>query len=233
MRNLLRRLALRVAPLLVALSASGAAAQNIESPYRFVDPGQQLSPFVGYIASDAGAIDLGPESAMAYGLRYGIRLSGPFSVEAAATVFPTSRAIQDTAIVGTDTTTVPTGGEADLLIGLITADLRFDVTGPRTWHRLMPYALLGLGAGLALSDDEDADADVDPDIRYEYGTRLIGELGLGVEWFPTDRLTLRLDARNMLWQIDAPNGLEILAREVPTEEWVQNFLLSAGVAFRF
>jgi hypothetical protein len=118
-----------------------------------------------------------------------------------------------------------------MTIGIVSADLRFDITGPRTWHRLMPFALLGLGAAFTLSEEDDADADLDPNVRYDYGTRLVGELGLGTEWFPTDRVTLRLDARNMLWKIEAPTAMRTV--DGPIDEWVQNFLLSAGVSFRF
>ena len=217
--------------LLLALSASAAAAQEIDSPYRFVDPGQQVNVFVGGIEADAGTLGLGPEPDMAFGARYGIRLTGPFSVEAAATVFPTARTIQDTVIVGADTSLVSTGVETDMTLGILTAGLRFDVTGARTWHRLMPFALLGLGGAFVVHQDDEADADVDSKVRYDFGTRLVGELGAGVEWFPTERFTVRLDARNMLWKIKAPDGL--LTIETPTDEWVQNFLLSAGVSFRF
>lgn len=227
----MRHLHFRLLALLLAPGVTDLAAQEIESPYRFVDPGQQVNAYVGRIFTDPGTLDLGPESGMTYGLRYGIRLTGPFSVEAAGMVFPTTRAIQDTVIVGPDTSVAATGAEADLLIGIVTADLRFDITGPRTWHRLMPFALLGLGAAFTLSEDDAADLDVGSDLRYDFGTRLVGDLGVGVEWFPLERLTLRLDARNMLWQIDAPRGLQTL--DAPIEEWVQNFLLSAGVSFRF
>lgn len=218
--------------MVVALSASGAAAQDIDSPYRFVDPGQQVNAFIGAIETDVGALGLGPESDIAYGLRYGIRLAGPFSVEAAATMFPTARAIQDTVISGADTSLVATGVEADMTIGVIAADLRFDLTGPRTWHRLMPYALLGIGAAFKITEDDAADESLEPNVRYDFGTRLVGELGLGVEWIPIDRFALRLDARNMLWKIEAPVALQTLD-DAPSEEWVQNFLLSAGVSFRF
>ena len=227
----MRSLHFRASALLLALSASTASAQNIESPYRFVDPAQQVNVFAGGIESDAGTLGLGPESDMAFGARYGIRLSGPFSVEGAVTIFPTNRGIQDTIISGADTSLVSTGAEAGMTIGIVTADLRFDITGPRTWHRLMPFALLGIGGAFAITEDDAADEALDPNLRYDFGTRLVGELGLGVEWFPADHLTLRLDARNMLWKIEAPPGLQNL--DAPTEEWVQNFLLSAGVSFRF
>ena len=217
--------------LLLALATPGADAQEIDSPYRFVDPGQQINAFVGLIETQRGSLDLGPESAMAYGLRYGLRLTGPFSIEGAAAVFPTSRIVQDTAIVDGDTIVRATDIEADLTLGLVTADLRFDITGPRTWHRIMPFALLGVGAAFTVSSDDAADADLDSGLRYDFGTRLVGELGAGVEWFPLEQVTVRLDARNMLWKIEAPLGLRTL--DAPIEEWVQNFLLSAGVSFRF
>lgn len=215
----------------LALSASGVAAQDIASPYRFVDESQHATAFVGLMATDPGTLDLGPESGLAFGARYGIRLSGPFVIEAQAAFFPTSRAVQDTVIGAADTAVVATGAEADLNIGVVSAALRFDITGPRTWHRLMPFALLGVGAAFTLSQEDGVDDDVESDVRYDFGTRLLGELGLGVEWFAADRLALRLDARNLLWRIDAPLGLQQL--DAPNQEWVQNFLLSAGVSFRF
>lgn len=228
----MRSLHFKAVALLLALNASSAAAQDIDSPYRFVDPGQQVNAFIGAIETDVGTLGLGPESDIAYGLRYGIRLAGPFSVEGAATVFPTARAIQDTVIAGADTSLVATGVEADMTIAVLAADLRFDLTGPRTWHRLMPFALLGVGAAFKLTEDDAADESLEPEVRYDFGTRLVGELGVGVEWIPVDRFALRLDARNMLWKIEAPAALQTL-EDAPSEEWVQNFLLSAGVSFRF
>lgn len=230
MRNPLNHLRLFIVAGSLVLSATAAAAQDIASPYRFIDRSQHVNAFVGLVETDPGTLNLGPESGMAYGGRYGIRLSGPFVIEAQAALFPTSRAVQDTVVSATDTAVVEIG-EADLTLGVASAALRFDITGPRTWHRLMPFALLGVGAAFTLSDEDGVDSELDPDIRYEFGTRLLGELGLGVEWFAADRLTLRFDARNMLWRVNAPLGLQQL--DAPNEEWVQNFLLSAGVSFRF
>ena len=217
--------------LLLAASASSLSAQEIDSPYRFVDEAQQVHAFLGGITTDKGTLDLGPESDLAYGLRYGIRLAGPFAVEASATMFPTARTVQDTAISGADTTLVPTGAESSMTIGIATANLRFDITGPRTWHGLMPFTLLGVGGAFVLSEDDEIDADLESNVRYDFGTRLVGELGVGVEWIPTSHLSVRVDGRNMLWKIKAPVGLQTL--DAPSEEWVQNFLLSAGVSFRF
>jgi hypothetical protein len=227
----LRRLLLSSVLLFSSASASALAAQDIDSPYRFVDQAQQVHAFVGGISTERGALDLGPESDLAFGLRYGIRLAGPFAVEASATVFPTARAIHDLVIDGADTTLVPTGAEASMTLGIATANLRFDITGPRTWHRLMPFTLLGVGGAFVLSEDDEADADLESNVRFDFGTRLVGELGVGVEWIPTDHLSVRVDGRNMLWKVKAPTGLQTL--DAPTEEWVQNFLLSAGVSFRF
>lgn len=215
----------------LALAATGASAQEVPSSYEFIDETQHANVFVGLVETDRGTLELGPESGIAYGGRYGIRLSGPFVIEGQVALFPTSRAVQDTVISATDTTVVATGAEADMTLGIVSAALRFDITGARTWNRLLPFALLGVGAAFTLTDEDGVDSDVASDVRYEFGTRLLGELGLGAEWFATDRLALRLDARNMLWRIDAPLGMQLL--DAPNAEWVQNFLLSAGVSFRF
>lgn len=221
-----------VIAMVLAALASPLAAQRIDSPYRFVDTTQQLGVFAGYVFTDPGSLDLGPESAAAFGARYGIRVTGPFSIEGSAMVLPTSRLVRDTAVSagGTDTTHT-TVGEADMTLAAVYADLRFDVTGPRTWNGLMPYVVFGVGAAFPISNEDAADEDLPSGDRYRFGTRLVGDLGLGVEWFPLERWTVRLDARDFLWKIEVPQGLRTL--DTPEDEWVQNFMLSAGVSFRF
>lgn len=216
----------------ISVAATPLEAQRIDSPYRFVDSKQELNAFAGYVFTDPGVVDLGPEDAMAFGLRYAIRVTGPFELEGQAMVLPTNRMVRDTAIStnGADTSVVSIG-ETSLTVAAISASLRFDLTGPRTWHGVMPFVDVGIGGVFRGGGDDSVNADLDPDLRYRFKTGLLGELGAGFEWIPTDRWSVRVDARDVLWKVRVP--LALRSENVASEEWTQNFALSAGLALRF
>jgi hypothetical protein len=213
-----------------ALSAGPADAQRIDSPYRFIETRHVLAPFSGYLHTEPGAARLGPEPAAYFGARYSFRVSGPFNIDAGAAVAPTHRIVLDTLDADTALDVV---GEADYTFGLVDAALRFDLTGPRTFHGLLPYAISGVGVAFRLSGDDTLDEELDPNLRWDPGTSFAGQIGMGVEWLATRQLSLRLDARDYLWKISAPPGFATLGPEVPAEEWVQNFGVSLGLGYRF
>jgi opacity protein-like surface antigen len=225
MKSFLARL-----PLAAALSLSTAAlaeAQQIRTPYRFLETSQSIGLLAGYGLTGRGQLELGPESAPLGGVRYGIRVSGPFSAEGDVTLLPSRRMVLDT--VPGDTA-LSTRGQADMQILTVHAALRFNVTGPRTYRRLQPYAVAGIGLGWDLKRDDDQDIALPGDVRFRYGTRFLGTLGGGVEWFATDRYSLRVDARNVLWKLNTPppflRGQAGLVR--PPDQWTQNLYLTLG-----
>ena len=218
---------------LMLLVAGPASAQRINTPYRFFEEKQAVGVAVAYINTDKGSIGLGPESGAAYGARYHIRLSGPFFVEAEGLYFPSTRAVLDTTVVGD--TAFTKVGEANTDIAIFQASLRLQLTGQRTWNRILPFFLLGVGAGLEVKDDDDADSAVPGEARFELGTTFAGQFGAGIEFFPVERLALRIDARNVLWQLKAPQALldVDIGRTLPEEEWTNNLTASVGLTFHF
>ncbi len=217
---------------LLLLGAGTASAQRIPSPYRYVDESQSITLFGGYVLTDAGALELGPRSGPIGGLRYSLRLGGPFNVEASAGYLPTTRIVWDTAGVDQPPERL---GEADLSLLLADASLRFNITGPRTYHGFMPFALLGGGIALAVSEDDDLEeaAELAAGTRFDFGTRFAGHVGAGIEWFAMRRLALRAEARDVFWKLGTPQAFQALELDVPDSEWVQNFVLSLGVAYHF
>ncbi|MFW6202397.1 MAG: outer membrane beta-barrel protein [Gemmatimonadota bacterium] len=230
--------------LLAAAAAADASAQEgISSPFRFVEETQSLGLFGGYALTDEGALDLGPESAYGVGLRYTLRISGPFTAEATATYLPATRTVFDTTRVdgGFDPL-----GEADLSLAILQAALRFDLTGPRTYYGFQPYIVTGIGAAVDVSDSDAAFRDelvaeaVDPSaVVYDFGTTFAAQVGAGIEWFVSRRVTVNADVRDLFWEIEAPaafvepgTGTEP-ALDVPSEEWVQNFVFQLGLSYRF
>jgi hypothetical protein len=221
---------------LVATPAPGAG-QQIRSPYRFLEKTQAGGLFVGYLGADRGQFDLGPGSSPLFGARYGIRLSGPFTIEGEASFLPTSRFVigldQDTVAADSIVSRpVRVGRESDQSLLLLLAGLRFNLTGPRTFRNLQPYLLVGGGAVIELSD-EDRGTDLPPDVRFDFGTSFAGQLGGGIEWFVMRRLGLRLDGRLVFWEIDMPRAFREEVPRAPDDEWVQHFYVSAGAAIHF
>jgi hypothetical protein len=223
-------------PLLaLMLAAAGSAdgqAQSIPSPYRFIETSQRVGVTGGYVFSSEGALGLGPQSAPFMGARYSIRISGPFTAEGEVGFVPTTRMVWDT--VAGDTTRQVIG-EANMSIALASAALRFNITGPRTWHRLQPFLILGGGLAIDLSGEAEAEEDLSDPVRFDFGTSFAGHLGGGVEWFLSPGWSLRVDGRNTLWKLETPDAFFTTDRGllIPTDEWAQNFVLSAGLAIHF
>ncbi|MGQ0560365.1 MAG: hypothetical protein ACT443_00670 [Gemmatimonadota bacterium] len=222
-----------ILPVLALAAALPVQAQQIPSPYRFLDTSQEAGVFVAHVAPAKGILGLGSESGIAFGARYSIQLSGPFVIEAEAQYFPTSHVVLDTALVDSVFRVI---GTADHSLITGTASLRVNLTGPRTWNKLQPFVQFGLGAVLEANRDQDAVDQAPPNARYELGTSFAGLLGLGVAWIPADRFAIRLDGRNLLWKIKTPAGLldrRIRGAIVPTDEWVQNVGVSVGASILF
>ncbi|HET9440767.1 MAG TPA: outer membrane beta-barrel protein [Longimicrobiales bacterium] len=220
--------------LLLLAGAGPALGQRIDTPYRFFEETQGIGLTAAYISTDKGSIGLGPESGVAFGGRYHIRLSGPFFVEAEALYFPTTRAVFDTVVVAADSAFQQVG-EADIGLAVAHASLRFHLTGQRTWNRILPFVLLGVGVAVEATDDEAADADVPGEARFDFGTTFAGQVGAGIELFPAERLAIRIDGRTVLWQLETPQALlgRDIGRTVPTEEWTNNFTASVGLSIHF
>ena len=221
--------------LLIALflpSQRAAAQVSINSPYRFIDQSQAFGIWGGTVSSSKGTVDIGPQGGPIVGLRYGIRLSGPFTIEADVGYFPSTRAVRDSVVVNNQREQI---GEADinLLIGLAT--LRFNLTGARTWHGLQPFVGFGGGAAVDLAGSTPQEEALPADIHFDFGTSFAGHFGGGIEWFPSDRLTVRLDARNELWKVATPFAFLLgpLGVETPEDEWVQNGVFTLGLSYRF
>lgn len=228
----------------LALHATPADSQAITSPYDFVETSMGFWGFGSAVFTDRGPLSVGPGSGYAAGLGYTVRISGPFNFDSRVAYLPTSRRVfevvpvppEDTALVREDPTVgVNEIGTADLDLLLLDASLRFDVTGPRTWYRLQPYALIGAGAVLRVASENAAEEALpeDNDVRVRFRNGFTGHVGAGVEWHVTDRFTVRADARDTLWKVHLPDGFFVDNRILSQEEWVQTAHLSLGLAFRF
>lgn len=244
-RNVIKRYATAaVAALAVtaAVTPAPAASQGITSPYDFVESSMGIWAFGSAVLTDRGTLDIGPGSGYAAGLGYTIRVSGPFNFDARAAYMPTSRRVfnvlsADSAEVREDPRVgLEQLGTADLDLLLLDTSLRFDLTGPRTWNQLQPYAVVGAGVALRIRSDEGAEEllpEDNDDLRVEFESGVTGHAGAGVEWYVSDRFSVRADARDLFWKIHVPRGFFVDGRVVAEEQWVQTAHLSLGAVYRF
>lgn len=218
--------------LLAFLSPGEIRGQEIPSPYRFLDTRQEAGPFLGTLSPGTGRFGYGPSPAMAFGARYGIRLSGPFGLEGVATYMPTTRDLIDPGRDEGDRKI----GEVDSHILAVDARLRFSVIGDRTWHGLNPFAFIGGGLAFDLAGEDEAEEALLQDDRFDFGNSFLGTLGTGLRWFPGDRFLVRADVSLLLWQLKSPRGFRDPEREfsgVEEKEWVSGPSFAVGLAYRF
>jgi hypothetical protein len=227
-----RSILLLLLPLLLVAAAADTAAQTIRSPYSFVETGQYGTPYIGWVATGRGALELGPESGLLLGTRYGIRVGGPFTVEGDVSYLASTRMVLDT--VPADTT-LRRVGEAAMDVLAFQAGLRFNVTGPRTYRRIQPYLVFGGGVAIDIAGDAAVEEDLGADVRFRFGTRFLAGLGGGAEAFLSRNLSVRVDARNVLWKLNTPAPFRLgeAALYRPSSEWAQNFYVSGGIALHF
>ena len=220
--------------LTLLLFAARVSAQNIPSPYRFIDEKQAGGFYAGYLFTSHGDLGLAPKSGPIFGGRYSIRLGGPFVIEAELGYFNSTRAVLDTVVVLPDSTRAQVG-TADFSALLASAGLRFNFTGPRTWHSLQPFLAFGGGGIASLTGTQPEDERVAADARFDFGTHFAGHFGGGIEWFVSRRFTVRLDARNVIYKINTPSGflLGTVGSRTPGDEWLQNGFVTAGFSLHF
>jgi hypothetical protein len=220
--------------LLLALRGPGAAGQRIDSPYRFIEHSQGAGAFAAMLWPEEGRLRLGPQSAPGAGLRYGIAISGPLTVEVDLLYSPTTRSVGDTVLTTPDSLPA-VKGEADMKLIVGMGSVRFNITGGRTWRGLQPFAVFGAGVALDAASSNAVSDSLPADARFDFGTSFAGQLGAGAEWYPSARWSLRVDARNVLWKLKHPAAFRVgeRGRVVPPDEWEGNSILSVGLSMHF
>jgi opacity protein-like surface antigen len=211
------------------LAVESLAAQQIRSPYRYIDEAHTVGGYVGYLSTGSVDPDVGPQNAPMLGLRYNYRLTGPLSAEANIGYSPSERDIYS--YVATADAVLPTGETAPMNIVTVSAGLLFHLTGQRTWNRIAPFAGVNVGIASNLSGRTAFEAEVPENQQYNFGTAFAVELGAGTDVFLAERISLRIQARDHLLRLRVPAGL-IGAQRAETQ-WTHNIGLSLGTAFHF
>lgn len=211
-----------------------AGAQQIDSPYRFLDHSQFGGVWGGYVSPSNGTIDNGPEAGPIFGAAWALRVSGPFAINVEAAYMPSTRTLRDTVYDATESMYEDLG-EADISLLTVMGNLRLNLTGARTWNSLQPFVIAGAGVALDLAGGSDIEAEMPANARFDFGTSFAGQLGAGVDWFPSSRVSIRVDARDMFWKLPVPEAFLFTENgaRLSRSEWEQNFALAAGLSIHF
>lgn len=243
---------LNSACLLTVLAASvawpcPAQAQQLPSPYRFIEPKQDLGVSISYFFADPGAAGIGPKAGPALGVRYTRRLSRPISLTPQVVLFTSERKVIDPSLEegqedeGNGSVSVGTEG-IDIL--LVAGRVNLNLTGTRTWHRLAPYLFGGLGIAIEVSGSPQCaiqfrrpDCQIEPRERFDFGTSFVFQLGIGTVWLPSQRFGIRLEFLDNMWRLKTPPGYYDPGVTVtpvpPSSDWTNNFELSLTLSIWF
>ena len=210
--------------------AGSVQAQHITTPYRFLQTSQEVGLYVAHIEAKEGAVGLGAKNGQAYGARYSIRLSNPLTIDVDAMYFPSERAVLDTVVVDSAFKRI---GTAKQNLVILLGSARLNLTGARTWHRMLPYVTFGGGGVIETAPDNDNIEKAPVDARFTLSRGFAGTFGAGIELFAGDRIAIRLDGRNVLWKVKTPAALLRTSLSMPADEWLGNLTGSAGLSIHF
>jgi len=217
---------------LLALAPALGEAQQIPSPYQFVETNQEAAVYGGVTQINSGRFGFGPESAQTLGGRYSINISGPLAFEAEAALLQGTRRVIDPSRDEGQRDL----GEADVLLSSVEGRFTLTLTGDRTWNGFAPFVTAGGGIVFDLGDSEPLDEQVLPNDRFDFGSSFLGSLGTGTRFYLSDTWVLRGDARFTLFQIDTPPGFSDADRPfqgVEESEWVNGGLFTLSLGYRF
>ena len=215
-----------------ALRAPEAAAQDISSPYRFIEERQEAGAFAGYLTAKTGRFGYGPSGGLWLGGRYGLELAGPLSIEGVVGLVSGTRDIISPGRPEGDRVV----GEADVLLTTIDGRLKLSVVGRRAWRGLSPFLLAGGGVAFDVAEAPAAETQIESDEVFEFGPSFFGTVGIGTRWFITERFTLRTDAIFSLWKITTPAGFadqQFGFGPVAEAEWVRGLSITGSLLFRW
>lgn len=221
--------ALLAAPALLPAQLVGTPPER--SPFRDVEFRQEITTFTGWYVSGPGVVGVLPRGGPMLGARWEALLTGPLrfytrlgSVLSERTVINPARAPGERAI-------------GDYSWPVFFGDVGFnaDLTGRKSWNRLVPMVSVGAGGV--------TDFIRGPDVgQFEFGTRFALTYGGGVRYVPGGRWQFRLDAHDVMHRIKYPpayrtNFAGSTGPVLPSGEadrgWHHNLAIQLGLTYTY
>jgi hypothetical protein len=235
------RIALLALPALL-LGARALQAQQITSPYRYLERKQGLTGFAGYLFTDPKvtiskgvSAEFGPRSAPLFGARYNISLSNALALDFTAAYSPSERKLYraDVTTDPTHVSPVATGTTARMPLLIADAGVRINLTGQRSWHELAPYAAATGGLVTWLKKNGTAENSIPTTERFDFGPGFALGAKVGTDFYATPRLSLNVELSDRLWKVKIPTGFQTGGTTAKDHEWNSNYGATVGAAIHF
>ena len=218
-----------------ALHAPGGYAPEA-SPYRDIYRGHSETATGGYLAGRGGRLGIGPHDGPIFGVRYDIRIARPIQLGVAVARADLERLVVNPFVGPAERVS----GPVQQAVTFAEANLQFNVTGGKTWHRLAPF--IGAAGGLALAGGTPVDTS-----GYEFGEKFYFTPHAGVRAFLTDQLHLRAEARFTFWKLNypttfqqepaaepgTPDNPDAVITDTRLSEWTATPWLQVGLGYAF
>ena len=215
------------------LAAIPAAAQvghdPASSPYRDLEHKHEVTWLLGYARARHDPAGVAPRSALMTGARYELNLVGPLGLSVDLTRTFSERNVLDPAepvarrAKGTESAPVYA---ADVALAL-------DLTGRKSWNRIVPQLRAGLGVLTSRARDDSS--------GFSFGTPFAFTFGGGLKFVPGGRLQLRVDLTDRVFKLsypdsyyrDASDNTSVLDETTPRSFYTHHAALTVGVSYLF
>lgn len=205
------------------------------SPYQDIRVRSSLVAVAGYVSGSHGRLGLGPSAGRLVGLQYELALGGPTDG-----FLMVSHSRLDRVVIDPDEPQASrvTDSIAQSVV-FAQAGLSVLITGDKTWNGFAPYLGGTLGVAFGGSVPQDSSG-------FGFGTKFVTGPHLGIRWYPARTVHLRVEGRQLFWQLKypqrffnpparAPSDPPVLSiANDPDSEWTAHptLLVALGFAFR-
>jgi len=220
--------------LVVVPSYNGLTAQvgyaPDSSPYHDIGRGVNMIVTGGYLGGSRGEVPVGPSDGPYAGLRFERPLSRVMAITIETGYAQTTRYIADPAKDSASRYT----GPVDEPLFMLDVGLMLRLTGAKAWHRFAPYVGFTGGVAIATSPPPDPSG-------YEFKARGMFGPNLGLRWYLTSGLSLRIDTRLRFWQLKypleyqqlSPDGTRVMPLGADLSDWTTHPSATIGLGWTF
>ena len=164
------------------------------SPYKDLEYNQEITLLGGYVGARTDPAGVAPRSAPMLGVRYELGLTGPLVLSSDVTGMFASRNVldptkpRDKRAIGTQSSNVYS---ADIGLAL-------NLTGRKSWNRLVPQVRGGIGFLSSRARDDSS--------GFSFGTPFAFSVGGGLKFVPGGRWQLRADVSDRIFKLSYPDA---------------------------
>ncbi len=236
---------MRLTPLLWLFALATPLAAQVghrpsSSPYSDLPNSKSLAVLYGDVAGDGGRIRVGPHNGPSYGLRFDLRLSTPLTFGLSISQAKLERFV----VSADDSVHNRVDGPVDQTVTMFEAAVLLNLTGKKAWHHLAPF----VGGSLGYANGSSLPSSVPDSSGYDFGGKLYFAPAAGLRVFLGKALHLRLEARQLFWQLKYPARYTLEPQAEPStdpdkpnavlkdgkrEQWSGARELRVGLGFSF